>query len=208
MVADLQEKGLFGLQNKPVTTDYHASGDTLREEEPEAIIEAMYDLGELSEAERKLLSVFAVLPAENIPFENLESLMPDEAELEDTLLSLSKKGWLDFNEEDGDFKVSPVVQEIVQLKNDKLWEDVSPIIDIINEKLETEGGIGHFINCTYDEAIIFAHYGEQITLSIKTTEYNLAILFSRLGSYHTTLGNLQQALTFFQERSRLGKAAL
>lgn len=72
LLDDLQ-KGLTQLsQSKKVHTAYQAKGTGFRNETPQAIILAMYDLTELSEAEKALLSVFAVLPAENIGFETLE----------------------------------------------------------------------------------------------------------------------------------------
>ena len=71
LLHDLQNKGLLQLsQSKEVAADYYFEAAT-----PETIIAAMYDLGELSEAEKALLAVFAVLPAENIEWEVLESLL-------------------------------------------------------------------------------------------------------------------------------------
>ena len=69
LLADLQHKGLLAIQNKTVLTAYQTLQGGFRKETPEAIIAAMYDLGELSAAEKRLMSVFAVLPAENIEFD-------------------------------------------------------------------------------------------------------------------------------------------
>ncbi|MEI6411509.1 MAG: NB-ARC domain-containing protein, partial [Bacteroidota bacterium] len=59
LLQDLQGKGVLQLtQSAPVRTDYQGKG-RMRHETPSAIIEAMYDLSELSAEERRLLSNFA-----------------------------------------------------------------------------------------------------------------------------------------------------
>ena len=127
LLVDLQEKGMLALESKMVNVAYQGRGK-LRKETPEAIIAAMYDLGELLAEEKRLMSVFAVLPAENVEFEILETLLLDTANLDDTLLSLSQKGWLDFNEEIGAFKVSPVIQEVTKNKNGNILSDCEELI--------------------------------------------------------------------------------
>ena len=65
LVADLDTKGLLALSKSQAVTVGYQAKDVLRQEKPEDIIAAMYDLSERSRAETALLSVFAVLP--NIP---------------------------------------------------------------------------------------------------------------------------------------------
>ncbi len=205
LVQDLQAKGLLGVQTRKVSIVYQAKNLTLREERPEAIISAMYDLGRLSEEGKKLLANFAVLPAENIPFSTLKTLLP-AAGLSDTLQSLFQKGWLDFNEEEISFKISPVVQEIVQKKNPELLEDCRALLNSLNEKLLYEPVTGHFLHATYEEADIYSRYGEYLVEVIMEMENDLAILCGRIGRYHQTTGNLDQALTFHEKDLTLSKA--
>jgi hypothetical protein len=76
LLQDLQAKGLLALgKSAPVKVGYQAPGLALRQATPEAIIAAMYDLGALSVGEKRLMSVFAVLPAEKIGFEALRELL-------------------------------------------------------------------------------------------------------------------------------------
>ncbi len=97
LLADLKrdlEQSLLGLsKSTSVQTIYQG----LREETPESIIAAMYDLGDLPTEESSLLSIFAVLPAESIPFECLETLLPDHADLDTHLFALAQKGWIEYN---------------------------------------------------------------------------------------------------------------
>ncbi|MGZ4957465.1 MAG: NB-ARC domain-containing protein [Methylobacter sp.] len=204
LLNDLQQKGLLKLKSQPVSSAYHADGTALRKETPEAIIAAMYDLGELSDAELTLLSVFAVLPAENIAYFLLETLLPDIESLEVTLLGLAQKGWLD--NIGSDFKVSPVIQEITRQKNQsRLLHDCHNLIDRLIEKLEYEPGTGHFINAGYQEAAVFAHSAESVVRHIFGANDSLAILCERLGSYHNTVGNLGRALEFYEDDLQLSK---
>ncbi len=202
---DLQHKGLLKLNGQSVSSAYHSNGAALRKETPEAIIAAMYDLGELSDAEQALMSVFAVLPAENIAYSLLETLLPDIDNLDVTLLALAQKGWLD--NIGSEFRVSPVVQEITRQKNQaRLRQDCQNPINLLIEQLDYEIGTGHFINADYQQAALFARHAESLVCHIVEPTENLAILCERLGRYHQTTGNLDRALGFFEEYSRLRKA--
>ena len=198
MLADLQKNGLLALtQTKEVGTGYHSKG-ALRKEKPEAIIEAIYDLGELNEVEKRLLSVFALLPAENIAFHILEGLLQGFEELTETLLDLSQKGWLDYNEVNKSFKISPVIQEVSMNKNPPLFEDSKNLIYNLTEKLLYESDTGNFINVSSKEASLYARYAESIVNNFEQADYNLAILCERLGNYYKTSGTLLKALNFMR----------
>ena len=77
LLEDLQNKGMLDLtRSGEVRTDYQSNGVSRRIASPEEIIAAMYDLGELDDEEAAMLSVFAVLPAENIAFKTFKVLYP------------------------------------------------------------------------------------------------------------------------------------
>ncbi|MCP4264050.1 MAG: tetratricopeptide repeat protein [Candidatus Brocadiaceae bacterium] len=202
---DLQNKGLFGLrQSQAVSTDYQSIG-IMRKEKPEDIIAAMYDLSQLESEETSLLSVFAVLPAESIGFEMLKTLLNPTEKLDRSLLTLARKGWIEHNETFNTFKCSPVVQEITKKKNHKHFEECGVLVGNLIDKLHYEGGVGHFVNATYDEAAVFARYAESIVLSSIEAEEQIAILSEKIGNYHKTTGDLEKALGFFEEYTRLEK---
>jgi tetratricopeptide (TPR) repeat protein len=204
LLADLQGLGLLALsQSKTVETGYQAKGPGLRKEDPQDIIAAMYDLAELSDAEKRLLSVLAVLPAENIPFTILQTLLPNTANLEDTLTGLAGKGWIE--QLDAAFKISPVVQEIAKKKNEGLLEDCRELIDVLIDKLDYEPGIGHFLKATYQEALVLARYGEAVAKNTGGVNYSMSLLLERLGNYHQTTGNLSKALSFYEDDAALSK---
>ncbi|MGH7491106.1 MAG: NB-ARC domain-containing protein [bacterium] len=205
LLADLQQKGLFALrQSQPVSTAYQAAG-TLRKEKPEDIIAAMYDLGRLRDAETALLSAFAVLPAESIAFTMVETLLVGSKDLEENLLDLAQKGWIEHHAGAASFRCSPVVQEIAKKKNPQLFENCAILIATLTEKLAYDTGTGHFLNATYAEATAFAHYAESVVAAFTEARNEIAILCERIGSFHTTTGNLDKALGFFEKYLKLKK---
>jgi tetratricopeptide (TPR) repeat protein len=207
LLDDLQKKGLLGLsQSKEVSTAYKSEGWALRSEKPEAIIAAMYDLSVLEEDETAMLSVFAVLPAENIAFESLEVLLPNAEKLDETLLRLNQKGWIEHNKATASFKCSPVVQEVTRKQNKtRLFEHNKLLVNTLIEKLLYEPGTGHFLNVTYEVAALYTRYAESAVNYIAEVTNELALLMERIGNYHKTTGNLDHALKFFEEYSRLEK---
>ena len=209
LLSDLQKKGLFGLsQSGTISIAYHGDGLGLRKEKPEDILAAMYDLSDLEEAEKAILSVFAVLPAEPIGFTTLEELLPGANNLDITLLNLAKKGWLEFNNTTNSFKCSPVVQEITRHQNEeKLFEHCEVLIATLIEKLEYEPGTGHLPNISYDKGYLYVKYAESIylyTLFLRQNEV-ISPLLDRIGNFHKTTGNLDKALTFFDQDAQLSK---
>jgi len=206
-LADLRrdlEQGLLQL-SKTSTIDvrYQAKGEGLRSEKIEVIIAAMYELGELSEAERQLLSVFAVLPAESIPFERLETLLPAQDELDKTLFDLAQKGWLEYNDEAAAFKCSPVVQEVVRLKQkEELLEYCRTLVKSLCEQLDVEHR--HLDN--YLHSSLFLRYGEVVLDSFSMADDDLGTLWQNIGYFYADTGDLLKALDAFQgmERTQSG----
>ncbi len=194
------------LESQVVNTAYHSDGQALRAASPAAIISAMYDMGELNDQETALLSVFAVLPAENIDYAVLETLLPDKENLDTVLLDLAQKGWL-ANQADSNFKISPVVQEITLDKNRRrLLADCRQLIASLIDQLIYEPGIGHPVQISYTEAAVLTHYGEQIIQRLIEPDEYLALLCDRLGNFHKTTGNLVNALNCFEAYFRSYKA--
>ena len=206
LLTDLQEKGLLQLtQSEAVSTDYQSRGGKMREEKPEAIIAAMYDLGQLPQEEAALLSIFAVLPAESIPFATLETLLPDMPDKKKPLLSLAAKGWIEFNKMEKAFKCSPVVQEVTRSKNVELYSDCKALIDTLIEKLDYETSTGHFKNIGYGEAMIFTRYAVAAVNVFIEPDSDISLLCNRIGNYYITTGNLEKAFFFFEKDIEVSK---
>ena len=193
--ADLQQ-----LTSQQLPISFQNKGTGLRQESPEVLIRAMYAL---SEAERALLSIFAVLPAESIPFATLKVLLAHTEKLDQSLRSLLQKGWLEASTTS--FKTSPVIQEVTQQNNENLRADCQPLLDGLNEKLAYQTGVGHFLNSSYEEAALYARYGEKVVSSFEQADNDLALLCERLGNYHKTTGHLEKALGFFEDYNQLEK---
>ncbi len=205
LLADLQKKGVLALsRSEAVRTAYQAGGAALREETPEAIIGAMYDLGQLPPEESALLAVFAVLPAENIRFDTLKTLLqPNEAvtsshrfsTLDTQLLALAQKGWLDFDKPTRSFKISPVVQGVVKAKSENLLEACRPLLDALIRELNRE--VLHLEN--YKHSTLFARYAEALVDSNNLNDDVLATLCQNIGDFHTDTGDLNKAMQAYQK---------
>ncbi|MFN8397763.1 MAG: hypothetical protein U0176_24305 [Bacteroidia bacterium] len=167
---DFADRGLFGIKGKVVFTTYQAHGLALRKETPEAILASMYDLDGLTEEERGLMSIFAVLPAERVTFDWLDRLIPSDL-LEDCLTALARRGWLDLQPNPASFRVSPVVQEVVRHRQaGRLYVDAETLIDALISNMEFEGGIGHPKKISYADATYLAALGKPWSKNSKLWE--------------------------------------
>jgi tetratricopeptide (TPR) repeat protein len=194
LVADLQQGVLQISQTKHVESTYHA--DALFKGDPLDIIAAMYDIGELAPAEKRLLSILAVLPAENIPFATLQSLLPATEGLGDTLHSLGRKGWIGHDQQAAAYKISPVVQEIARAKNADLLGDCGELIEGLIDKLESNDQ--HITGCKYTEAPNYLRLAESVVANFSLNSLIFDVLLERLGLCHQILGNLPKALHYYK----------
>jgi tetratricopeptide (TPR) repeat protein len=205
MLDDLQGSGLFGLsKSEKVLTGYNPGNFRLREEEPEKVIAAMYDLAKLEPGEEQLLCVFSVLPAEPIAFDTLEALQPGNDELERSLRALVKQGWIEFNVSAKQFKCSPVVQAVTRLQvGERLYEQCETLVNALIEMLVYEPNTGHLLNTDYQQGVLIARYAENVVKYLDASGYRKVILFETIGSFYSTTGNLRKALVYFEEYRQL-----
>ena len=216
LLRDLQQKGLFRLaQEKTIKVACKQNRHGFIETRPTDVLAALYDEVEmvkpLNDEEKQLLSNLAMLPAENIAYAQLKVLLaPENAQaFSNTLSNLAERGWLEKSRPvtgGTQYKISPVVQEITRHKNrPQLLEHVRTLISSLIDKLAYEPGTGHFMNAGYEEAAMYAGYAATVISHVATADGNLAVLCNRIGSFHNTTGNLNQALSFFEECSRFEK---
>ncbi|MEX2514001.1 MAG: NB-ARC domain-containing protein [Cyclobacteriaceae bacterium] len=212
LLKDLTEKGLFGIKSHKVLTAYQARNLNMRKESPEDILSVMYDLSKLEINERKILSLFSVLPPETIKYDILKEILTNQDDLDKILLCLSEKGWLEFNKEESAFKISPLVQEVVRKKNqDNLWEDCQPLIKIFKHKLDNNPETGSLINTKYIDAKEWAAYAGfslkilfPLFISHLPQEDDVVWLYDMLGTFHkTTTSHLHKALEYLQSSNNL-----
>jgi len=205
MLGDLQGSGLFGLsKSAKVQTEYNPGSFGLREEEPEKVIAAMYDLAKLDPGEEQLLCVFSVLPAEPIAFDTLEALQPGNDELDSALRALVRKGWIEFNAEAKQFKCSPVVQAVTRLQvGERLDEQCETLIDALIDKLDYEPNTGHLLNTDYLSGALYARYAESLVEYLDNTLKEKLSLIKCFGSFYDTTGNSRKAFRCYEKYNQL-----
>lgn len=201
LLADLQQKGLLHVQAKAIQTPYGST--KLRTAKPDEIVRAMYDLNQLNDPQMwlqvRLLNDLAVLPAESITLERLDELLtfPNGEMLDDSLLELHRKGWVDFNDTDKTVKVSPVVQAVVRDKNQaNLLTDCAGLIRALTRVLGT---------LNYTQAGPYANYASSVTNALPDEGLNMANLRSTFGDFNMGIGNLSQAIGLFEKAKAVYK---
>jgi tetratricopeptide (TPR) repeat protein len=209
---DLENRGLLQMSEQEKVKVYWQNFD---KSEPKNIIEAMYDLRPLGEEETQMLSVFSVLPAENLHYDTLTALLQPEnkRQFAKTLSALATKGWIEKteNEEKPHYKVSPVVQEITRHKNqDRLYDDCVKMINFLIEKLDYRAGVGSLVHITYEQGSLYSRFAESILPHFGNTQntYTLqvcSILYERIGNFNKAKGDLNKALEYFEKRNELGE---
>ncbi len=184
LLEDIQKNGVLGLcKSDDVSTDYRK----FTKAKPEEIVEAMYDISGLIEEEKVLLSVFAVMPAINIHFEHLKTLLFNVDDLDKLCLSIAQKGWIEYDK--GlkgfpNFKCNPIVQEIARKQNcENLSEHCKELISSLDNQLDHDPYTGHFVNGLYEDVASYIQYGEMVCKHLNENQVDLSSLFKRLGSF-------------------------
>ena len=189
LLADLQQKGLLRVQAKAVQTSYGSAA--LRTAKPDEIVRAMYDLTQLNYPQVWLLNNLAVLPAESITFERLDELLkfPNGEPMDDSLLELHRKGWVDWNDADKTVKVSPVVQAVVRDKSQQnLLADCEGLIATLTQILTSPN---------HTQVIPYANLADSVLNALQENVFELAHLRLMLGDFNKETGNFTKAIDLF-----------
>jgi tetratricopeptide (TPR) repeat protein len=200
LLKDFEEKGILKLSEQE---NIKVHWQNFQKDKPETILKAMYDLKPLSDEEKQLLSIFSVLPADNIAYSSLITLLKPENEREFSntyLKELVQKGWIERNyiQEENHYKISPVIQAIVRDKNEeRLYEDCEKMIISLIYELNWEDNINYHKE-NYKYAILYSSYVKSIINYIRNNE-NKAILFERVGDFYIEIGNITEAFTMYEE---------
>lgn len=101
------------LTDKGFRMQFHKSGKLINIQES---YEILYDMSELSEAEKNILEAFSAFPYLPLPFEILNRWLLDDAgasEDDDVIEGLYQKGWLQFYEEQPGYAMHPVFARFI-----------------------------------------------------------------------------------------------
>ncbi|MEO6730287.1 MAG: tetratricopeptide repeat protein [Ferruginibacter sp.] len=188
------QKGLFlGERSFEIKTAY--TGNIHREAATtDQILEVLYDLTKLEEAEKRILINLALLPAENHLLSLLtEVLIPDnKIGFAKQLKALAQKGWLGTDTKS--YRISPVVQQIVLAKNTGSIEEIaSNLVMNLNKKLVHDGV--SLVNLgTYTQARPYADMAKFVTAFLHTDNFDTGLLFLYLSDYYKAIGSLKASL--------------
>ncbi|MFK8161923.1 MAG: NB-ARC domain-containing protein, partial [Lewinella sp.] len=190
LLADLRSKGVQQLSaSREVVTDY----GSLNEGGIEEIVAAMYDLSGLDEQQLTLLSVFAALPPEKIPYGHLEILVDFIDDLDEALDELQQHGWLEENQEGRktSLRCSPVIQAVIRQKNEH-WTSVLPSLRYNIQGFIESDQSGN-LKAGIKAARPFVVYGEAIARYLPPEVDNF-IFYEQLTHFYITSGDLRAHL--------------
>lgn len=199
LLKDLTHKGLFGVSlPESITIGYHSELGKLRIVKAVDILEAMYDLSEISKSSLILLSIFSILPPIAIPFNILEKLITNLPDLEEAIINLSKTGWIEFNQKETTFRCNMLVQEVVRKKNPGIQADCENFLENLLNLLQFETRTGHFDHISYEEAFLLVQFVESIASKFNKLDEKLIDLYQNAGIFNLGIGNLERSLYFFE----------
>jgi len=201
LLNDIQSKGILAItESEEVYTDYRLSKAT-----PEEIIMAMYDISDMSEDKNIILSVFAVLPPVAIPFSDLDIMLGNIDRINIKLKDIFQEGWIDYDRNTKSFKLSPVISDIIRTKNQNfIKKNIRFLIRTLIDRLDYEAITG-VIQGDFEETLRFIGYAENVVIYKDFIARDYHIIFDRIGNYYQNYGNLDKALIYYEERSKLLK---
>ncbi|HET8963623.1 MAG TPA: hypothetical protein VFM99_06990 [Chitinophagales bacterium] len=196
--ADIKSRGLLNLPNSREVEIYYQDQSNI--EKPEKIIAAMYDLSELSDSSKKVLSIFSILPSEQISYNNLKALVKDfKEDLESSLSYLYKRGWIDYNKSTYSFKCNPIVQEITKdFNKNRIKEDVRDVVKFLIEVL-AESEKKPFNYSEFQSLQKNVRYAENI-IKLNFAEHEDFIhLAQELGDFYSYYSNISKSKFYYNQ---------
>lgn len=196
--ADIKSRGLLNLPNSREVEIYYQDQSNI--EKPEKIIAAMYDLSELSDSSKKVLSIFSILPSEQISYTNLKALVKAfKEDLESSLSYLYKRGWIDYNKSTYSFKCNPIIQEITKdFNKNRIKEDVRDVVKFLIEVL-AESEKKSFNYSEFQSLQKNVRYAENI-IKLNFAEHEDFIhLAQELGDFYSYYSNISKSKFYYNQ---------
>lgn len=167
-----------------------------------AYLQTVFSLSKLSTTEIWLMKQFACLPPEFHSYDRLHELLVADgsvyaAVFSETLVELTKKGWLLENEGDH-YKMHPVIAEVVKKQQQITISDVTSLLKIVKNKLSS--------NREFNPVKRFEWIPFGLTLVNyfhKSTSRQVAALLNSLGLTLRDLGDYKNARVFLEKALRL-----
>ncbi len=194
LLANLQRKGLLQLdENHGIWTDYKK----LKRTTPRDVVEAIYDLEELDNDEKKCLSLFALLPAVPVVSAQLTLLVPAFNNINSVLASLSYRGWLVPDaDHQNKYRINQVVRDVLRHKLRQLWQETAVTVRSRLLKLVTFDIANNIVNLSKDDSEFFVGASVQISKDIEDRSIEQYELLQVISNYYRSNGRIDFAQKF------------
>ena len=127
------------LEKKRLQLTYHKAGEQINIQE---LYEVLYDLSDLSEAEKNILEAFSTFPYVPLVMDICNEWLLSDAgvsEDDDVLMGLYDKGWLQFDIESGCYTMHPVFAQFINEKCKPEEDQHLGLIEACKQSMETTG---------------------------------------------------------------------
>lgn len=186
-----------------------------REVEVFSYLLAAFELNELLHEELSILIQWAILPSEEIEWEILSQIFSGNqrhkngiikkffrffreskprTELEDLIICLHEKGWVERGQSGKSFRMHQLVQEIFRYKHKPNLENCKEVIKGTNSLLYSEED-DYYLHHKF----AFIPYGESILANIKEGSHEIADLQTNLAFLYDELGEFKKAANLFEK---------
>ena len=194
MAEELEREGILQLsQSGRISTDYQ----NFKYARPEAVIRAMFTIDPLSETYQKRLIQWTLFPPTFIPLDHLRVLFSIQEEhirdFEDECEDLYLFGWLEANEALSEYRMHPLIQEV-------LYDKYQPDYDYCEALIQQAVAIAN--QPSLPAKYPFIPYLETISNKIKAKNQQIALLNGYLSEIYYAIGNFPKTAAWANEASR------
>ena len=179
---------------------------------PEALLEALFDLSGLDEADSALLLRLSLLPSEPMqppflyPLFGVQPNSPEEAVFDERLAGLARGGWLEWQAGEG-YRVHPLTASAVRKRLLNGYESCTDLIERLITLLEQEH-LGIRANYTEAARSLLGWLEKEKSGRLALLTAYLADTLKELGDYREMESLLQKAHELFLDAEDISNAAV
>lgn len=200
------EKLKLAIQNN-LSTDIETRHSKGKVEKITSYLCSIFKTSKLDALEQKVLQNFICLPNEFQTFDILNDLLVAKEEqksaLSKTLNSLSRKGWLLYNQDSDSYKIHRIIMDVVRITLGLEEADIKLLLENVSNRLSIDQAkdnpIDKFKWVPFGKAILY-DFAEATTKKITKLQNNLALVLQDLGDYQGAKNLLEKSINSSEKK--------
>lgn len=209
---DLELRGLLNISQ---TSKVASETNKVKEGRYHELITAIFDISSLSPYGRNLLLQFAILPSTQIEHNHIFNLLKinniKKQHFDDSLDELKETGWLEYDENNGTYKLHQVIQEVVKKKippTDKNCKEVLSYLTIFFDYEKNDTRINEISSYNIYAKSVLKALANTKTYLVGMLYQNTANVNHLLGMYEISIELAQKAVTIWSKKCETKKYEL